>query len=110
MKHLLLTLSCAALLLPPGRMLAQDATLDGIEYTIDTEAGTAAVCGYTGSPVDIAIPATVNIDGTDYPVTAIGDGAFMECQSLESVTLPEGVVSIGELAFDACFSCFQRII
>ena len=104
MKHLLLTLSCAALLLPPGRMLAQDATLDGIEYTIDTEAGTAAVCGYEGSPVDIAIPATVNIDGTDYPVTAIGDGAFMECQSLESVELPEGVVSIGELAFDACFA------
>ena len=37
-----------------------------------------------------------------YPVTAIGDGAFTECEWLTSVTIPYGVTSIGEDAFSDC--------
>ena len=37
-------------------------------------------------------------------VTSIGDAAFMECSNLMSVTLPSGVRSIGDCAFDACSS------
>lgn len=78
------------------------ATVDGLAYTFDEEGMTAAVVGYEGEPVDLAIPASVNIDGTDYAVTAIGDNAFYRCESLQSVTLPEGVASIGIYAFYAC--------
>ncbi|MDY6398761.1 MAG: leucine-rich repeat protein [Treponema sp.] len=35
-------------------------------------------------------------------VTSIGNSAFSECRGLESVTIPEGVTSIGKYAFDGC--------
>ncbi|MBQ2952386.1 MAG: leucine-rich repeat domain-containing protein [Clostridia bacterium] len=35
-------------------------------------------------------------------VASIGSEAFAECRGLTAVTLPEGVVSIGEKAFSAC--------
>lgn len=35
-------------------------------------------------------------------VTAIGNGAFYNCSSLQSVTLPEGVQNIGQQAFEGC--------
>jgi serine/threonine protein kinase len=37
-------------------------------------------------------------------VTSIGDGAFDDCWSLQSVTIPDSVTSIGESAFDGCKS------
>ena len=38
------------------------------------------------------------------PVTSIGDYAFTRCDSLTSITIPEGVTSIGEGAFYYCTS------
>lgn len=60
--------------------------------------------GYTGTPTDLAIPSQVEVDGTTYPVTAIGDLAFMECTSLASVSLAESVTRIGEGAFQWCYA------
>ncbi len=37
-------------------------------------------------------------------VTSIGDGAFIGCSSLTSITIPEGVTSIGDTAFADCSS------
>lgn len=37
-------------------------------------------------------------------ITSIGDGAFSGCTSLTSVTIPEGVRSIGQAAFSDCTS------
>ena len=39
---------------------------------------------------------------TDGSVTRIGDHAFSGCHSLTSVTIPDGVTSIGESAFSCC--------
>ena len=103
MKRILL-LSCLALLAVAGRMQAQCVTVDGIEYTVDTDGQTATVTGYTGIPVDVVIPATVTIDGTDYAVTSIGFDAFYNCDALQSVVLPEGLRTIGCNAFNACFA------
>jgi len=47
---------------------------------------------------DATIPST--LDG--YPVTAIGEYAFYNCDSLTSITIPESVTSIGDSAFSAC--------
>ena len=101
MKRILL-LSCLALLAVAGRMQAQCVTVDGIEYTVDTDGQTATVTGYTGIPVDVVIPATVTIDGTDYAVTSIGFDAFYNCDALQSVVLPEGLTYIGDRAFFYC--------
>ena len=46
----------------------------------------------------ITIPS--KIDGK--PVTSIGDGAFYNCTSLTSITIPNSVTSIGFCAFDFC--------
>ena len=75
---------------------------NGIIYTVDTETQTAAVTGADSGITAATIPATVNINGMDYPVTAIGDGAFSGCSALQSVTLPEGLQNIGERAFSYC--------
>ena len=37
-------------------------------------------------------------------VTSIGDSAFESCYSLASITMPDGVTSIGEFAFGSCYS------
>ena len=87
-----------------GSAQAQSVTLDGITYTVDADGQTAAVA-YAGRDITEAhIPATVNIDGTGYPVTAIGDNAFYRCDALQSIILPEGLQSIGTRAFDSCTS------
>ncbi|MDE7227952.1 MAG: leucine-rich repeat domain-containing protein [Treponemataceae bacterium] len=54
------------------------------------------VVGYTGEvPAELVIP-----DG----VTNIGQGAFEDCTSLESVKIPNGVTEIGRGAFSGCKS------
>ena len=43
-------------------------------------------------------------------VTSIGVGAFAGCRSLTEVTIPEGVTSIGEWAFEGCSNLTKAII
>ena len=38
----------------------------------------------------------------DGPVTTIGNSAFQDCSTLTSITLPDGVRSIGVKAFSGC--------
>ena len=52
---------------------------------------------YTG---DVVIPSEVTYMNRSRNVTSIGDFAFSECGDLSSVTIPSGVKSIGESAFE----------
>ena len=47
---------------------------------------------------EFVIPDTIN----GYPVTSIGNSAFEDCDSLTSITIPDGVTSIGDSAFSRC--------
>lgn len=49
------------------------------------------------------IPASVTYEGITYAVTAIGDNAFEECETLTAVTIPESVLTIGAKAFYECW-------
>lgn len=90
---------------------------------------TATLTKFTGTDADVPSSVTAN-DGTTYTVTAIGDsafadhtdvslesalrsvnlpssiqtighGAFFGCSSLSNITLPEGLTTVGDVAFCA---------
>ena len=50
----------------------------------------------------LTIPSSVTYNGSTYTVTSIGDYSFYNCNSLTSVTIPNGVASIGGWAFSGC--------
>ena len=54
---------------------------------------------YSGN---VVIPESVNYNGISYPVTEIGESAFYRCLNLTSVTIPNGVTTIGKQAFAYC--------
>ncbi len=68
-------------------------------YTV-LEDGTAKITGYTGPGGDVEIPSEIN----GCIVTGIGNAAFVRCESLTSVTIPDSVTSIGNSAFSGCTS------
>lgn len=74
---------------------------DGNTFTYDYRSSTTVkITAFSGSdePHAVTIPATIN----DYTVAAIADRAFFSYSNLSSVTLPEGLVEIGEYAFANC--------
>ena len=90
---------------------AHDFEVDGIYYNItDATVKTVAVTykgeysyqypnRYNGA---ITIPSAVTYNGTTHSVTSIGYYAFLSCDGLTSVTIPNSVTSIGDEAFYNC--------
>lgn len=79
---------------------AQDYYTEGMEFRLISDDAAYEVSGYTGTANEVVIPKTYN--GKN--VTVIGDYAFYGCNSLTSITIPDGVTSIGEGAFYNCAS------
>ena len=75
---------------------------NGIRYLIID--GDATVTRYVGNDSEVVIPSSIQINGTTYNVTSIGDEAFYNCSSLTSITIPNSVTSIGSYAFSFCSS------
>lgn len=126
MQTKVLSIAVALLLMVQGAW-AQDATLiDGVYYVLNNEEKTAEVVEPSGFRYqgDIVVPDTVKQDGTGYAVTSLGEGAFMqstltsvqlpkktlrvigpyaflECEGLTTVDIPETVTTIGTAAFAA---------
>ena len=63
-----------------------------------TDQGTITITKFLGSGGAVIIPGTIN----GLPVTGIGDSAFKSCYSVNSVTIPNSVTSIGSGAFNGC--------
>ncbi len=87
----------------------------GLRFKVLTEEGTAntgtvAVVRnyYNGTVYDI--PETVTHNGIIYTVTEIAESAFYGHSALEIITIPAGVTSIGNEAFNGCTALTKVII
>ena len=85
-------------------------TIKGIKYRLDEENLTAKVIQKKGYEGDIIIPEAVVLKEVAYCVTSIGKGAFIWCDSLTSIVIPDGVTSIGLEAFSGCSSLTSMVI
>ena len=84
-----------------GKLIEGSDGSDNVSAECLTEAmadGTLKVTGYTGSPVDLEIPETIN----GKKVTQIDKDAFSNCSTLRSVTIPDSVTKIDVRAFMNC--------
>ena len=75
---------------------------DGVlkySYSIGGEEATVIQDDSYKQLAEVAIPATATLGGKSYKVTAVGNSAFRECYDLTSVTLSDGLVSIGNYSF-----------
>ena len=72
-------------------------TIDDFQFC--TSDGVHQLINYIGNDTIIVLPN--NYNGENY---IVGDGAFMSCSSIKSITIPKGVTSIGNYAFDNCTS------
>ena len=75
------------------------------EFTEDST-GNIVITKYIGKDTDVVIPKKIN--GKN--VTQIGDYAFLGCDSLTSITIPDGVTQIGDYAFCCCDSLISITI
>ncbi len=108
MKRAMAALLCLLLCLLAGTALAANHTQDlsgcSIEYELNESTGTARVVkangDFTGKRVEL--PAKITVGGKAYAVTEIGASAFDWCETLQEISLPEGLTTIGESAFMAC--------
>ena len=63
---------------------------------------------YVGLSGHINIPATIEYNHETYQVTAIADEAFIRVKHILSVTIEEGVTTVGSLAFGGC-PCLKSV-
>ena len=83
-----------------GDTLYYNITSDStVEVTYDVKVNKPTRFNFKGH---IIIPADVSYGGKNYNVTKIGDMAFRYCPLIDSVTIPEGVETIGGWAFNNC--------
>lgn len=74
-------------------------TYDRTNPTHLNSSNSANITTYTGV---VNVPEQVTIDGKNYVVTGVDEGAFANCQSITKVMLPATVKVLGEGAFVNC--------
>ena len=102
MKRLIIYLALLVSIILPVTLMAQNQEVDGICYRI--AGGHAVVTGGYPYDGDVAIPETVTLNATVYPVTTIDFVAFKDCTGLTSISIPVSITAVGEYAFAGCTS------
>lgn len=101
-------LSLLLAILANTTLQAYDAKIDGIYYNYHGNEAEVTFLyqshnnNYTAYTDTVVIPESLTYNDKVYRVTSIGEGAFYNCSSLISVSIPNSVTSIGNSAFFHC--------
>lgn len=91
--------------------IAYDMIVNGVCYNINGNEATVTYYDYSSShgynyynsySGHVTIPKTVTFNGLSYSVTAIDDYTFSNCKSLNSISIPKTVKTIGYRSFNNC--------
>lgn len=69
-----------------------------IPYTYTSDGTQITITGYTGTETVVTVPVTV----ANLPVKVIGDNAFKDKTAITTVSLPNGLITVGKYAFQGC--------
>ncbi|MEG0339975.1 MAG: leucine-rich repeat domain-containing protein, partial [Oscillospiraceae bacterium] len=78
------------------------------EYLFNSSTNT--IIKYIGVGTKLDVPSSFNINGADVQVSAIGEKAFTDCDTVVSITLPNTLIAIGDMAFSHCNALVSVII
>lgn len=74
----------------------------GLKYTLNASNNTVEVCGIDGSTTNVKVPTLVYYNDASYKVASISNNAFKNKSGINSIALPNGLISIGNNAFEGC--------
>ncbi|MBO4680879.1 MAG: leucine-rich repeat domain-containing protein [Clostridiales bacterium] len=78
----------------------------GLKYRVTSAAingtGTVKLIGAEDQVANVSIPNTITVQGMVYKVTAIGEKAFLNNQTIKSLNIGSNVLSIEDQAFSGC--------
>ena len=100
---LILILTLCVLCLSSCALLTGERRSGFYKYTVEN--GEVTITGYSGLSTDLTIPDSI----AGMPVVAIGESAFYEHRTIQSVTIPDSVVRIDGGAFSKC-SVLERVV
>lgn len=93
---------------------SQTFTDSGYTYTItDDSAHTLRIDRVNDKEnlaAELVVSGTVKYEDTEYTVTEIGNGAFRDCVTVASLTLPATITAIGDGAFQRCAGLKEMIL
>lgn len=92
----------ATVVISLGCSCAESAVIDGLKYTLLKNNTVMCTAIDKKTLTDVQIPATVQIKGLDYYVSAIDKEAFKNAPELRSIEIPNSVKHIGTFAFLNC--------
>lgn len=84
--------------------LTTDGYYDGLLYykITSNSPNEVAISKANKNAQTVKIPVSVVIEGNTYKCTNISSGAFSSCKDLVSLTMPDDIISIGDVAFRYC--------
>lgn len=104
-KKAIITMCSAVMLMGISAVGVNAGRAEVSDFTIDRSYSygsyTTQIISYKGKGGEITLPATAEIDGTEYQVTEVGN-AFKANEQITGVTIPEGYTDITASAFEGC--------